>query len=408
MNKVISRIKSFALKVMGLFGYKPNHPNTLDEMLFEEAEEDPSYAQSYQAKQEENKKRRSKNPTLSFKKAILGDLKNYFYYIKKMKSADKEAYGFYSKMGANLVTNYAFDKEDIKHLPTRWKETRPSFGCIFTSIDAEDEKSVDSIAPAFMYFTKFDKSPAGVQIAPKGWDVYRATIYFHRTKDNRKSKINISLDYCVAIDENNEVKFLLSKTQDQVVIQSKRPAQNGHKTHYFCRNKWGIPNVYMEWAAEKGMKAEDLMVHLFKDMVNFYDASSYMGMVEIGVQRDNIKAKFCIQPQDAVTMFKDREKIGNSRKHIFHSVVPHTRVIKGVEKNIKLHFRGQRVFTWNGYSINISVPVRESVVWMPEIDIKSHSYDDDEEIPPNSLAFGAELADFISDVGNKHKPKYVS
>ena len=403
MNKIYAKMKSFALKFMGLFGYKPNHPTTLDEMLYEEASEgEPNTPNP------EPRKRKEKSSTFSFKKAILEDLKNYFYYIKKMKAADKQAYGFYSKMGANLITNYAFDKDDIKELPTRWKETRPSFGCIFTSLNHEKESSEDSISPAFMYFSKFDKAPSGIQIAPPGWDVYRATVYFHRTRDKRNSKINVALDFCVAVDPDNQVKFLLSKTQEQCVIHSKRPDPTGKKIHIFYLNKWGIPEIYLEWAAEKKMQAEDLMVKIFNDMVNFYDASAYMGMVEINVQRDNTKAKFCIQPQDAVVMFKDREKIGNSRKHIFHSVVPHTRVIKGVEKNIKLHFRGQRDFTWNGYSIKINIPIRESVVWMPEIDIKAHSYDEDEHIPEGSIELGSELADFINEVDSKHKSQYVA
>lgn len=401
MKNLYANIKLFALKVMGLFGYKPNHPTSLEEIIFEhEVKENVSFEESGPRKQ------RKKNPSISFKKAILMDLKNYFYYIKKMKTSDKEAYGFYSKMGASLVTDYKIDKDDIKQLPARWKITRPSFGCIFTSANPDEQDNDDNVVPSFMYFTKFKHSPEGVQLAPDGWDVYRATAYFHKRASGKKIKINGSIDFCVAIDPENNVKFLLCKTPETVVIQSKKPDNNGRKTHTFTRSKWGIPKAYIDWAKEKGMTAEDFMVCIFKDMANFYDASAYMGMVEINAHRDNIKAKFCIQPTDAVTMFKDREKIGNSRKNIFHSVVPHTRTINGVEKKIKLHFRGQRDFIWNGYAINITIPVRESIVWMPEVDISC--VDERDEDIKEGLEFGSELADYLISANQKYKTKYVS
>lgn len=401
MNKLYANMKLFALKIMGLFGYKQNHPTSLEEMIIEGESECSSRSET-----SEPKKKRTKNPTISFKKAILGDLKNYFYYIKRMKTSDKEAYSFYSKMGASLVTDYKIDKDDIRQLPSRWKTTRPSFGCVFTSVDADKEDKEEGVSPSFMYFTKFKRSPEGVQLAPEGWDVYRATAYFHKRSTGKKSKINASLDFCVAIDPENNVKFLLCKTPETITIRSKKSDTNGQKVHSFTRCKWGIPEIYIDWAKEKGMNAEDFMVHMFKDMANFYDAASYMGMVEINVQRDNIKAKFCIQPTDAVSMFKDREKIGNSRKNIFHSVVPHTRIINGVEKKIKLHFRGQRDFVWNGYAINITVPVRESILWMPEIDVSS--IDENDEDIKDGIEFGDELADYLISANQKYKTKYVS
>lgn len=394
MNKLYAKMKSFTLKIMGLFGYKPNHPTTLDEMLYEEAfeENDTINGNDYLSLPKQRVKRGEKNV---IKNAILSDLDKYFLLLKKMKKADNNSYEFYKKIGGQIVTNFNFDASELNVLPSRWKKDRPAFGCILCTHDMENKvKNGDekSHVPQMLYFTRYQKPPYGVQMVPDEFDIYKVTIHWYE-----RNKFNVVTDMCIGIDTSNNVHLLLMKVDDSVAFYSKRQGSRGKEKQIVPRQKWGIHEFYKDWANEHKMTPEDLLVNLFCYTINMYDYSNMSGMIEVRAYKNNLVGRFMLQPQDAAHIFKDRERIGNTRKHIFHSVVPHTRTIKGKEKNIKLHFRGQRDFYWNGYNINIVVPIRETVLYLPEVDIRALDGDDPENkhLLKDSIDGGGELADLL-------------
>lgn len=394
MNKIYARMKSFALKIMGLFGYKPNHPTTLDEMLYEESFEDkPTNDYVFAAFPKQRARRGEK---AAVKNALLNDLDKYFNLLKKMKKADHTAYEFYKKIGGQIVTDFQFDADELNTLPPRWKKDRPAFGCVLCTndIDKKEKKGVkyNKYTPQMLYFTRYDKPPSGVQMVPAGYDVYKVTVHWYEQK-----KFNVTTDICVGIDPENNVHMLFTKVDDTAVFYSKRVGARGKCRQVVHRQKWGIHEFYKDWADDHKITPEELLVNLFCYTINIFDASNMSGMIEVRAHKNNLVGRFMLQPQDAAYMFKDRERLGNTRKHIFHSVVPHTRTIKGKEKNIKLHFRGQRDFYWNGYNINIVVPIRETMLYLPEIDFKAFDGDDpdNKHLLKDSVDGGAELADFL-------------
>lgn len=404
LGRILSNAKIFALKVLGAFGYKPNHPTTLEEIIFEEQEEVICEEQEEVICGEPEKSdyapiqryRRKRSDKAENKNSILNDLDRYFRLLKKMKTADNLAYDFYKKIGGQIVTDFQFDGKEIYSLPPRWKKDRPAFGCILCTngIHKSEKQGAESkvYTPQMLYFTRFEKSPLGVQVAPDGYDIYKVSAHWYE-----KGNFNFVTDMCFGIDPDNNVHMLFTKIDDTAVFYSKRIGAPGKERQVVSRQKWGVHEFYKEWAAEHDVTPETLLVSLFCYTVHFYEASNMSGMIEVKARKNNLVGRFMLQPQDAAYMFKDRERIGNTRKHIFHSVVPHTRTVNGKEKNIKLHFRGQRDFYWNGYQINIVVPIRETVLYMPEVDFKAVDADDPENKHrlKNSIEGGAELADFL-------------
>ena len=58
--------------------------------------------------------------------------------------------------------------------------------------------------------------------------------------------------------------------------------------------------------------------------------------------------------------FQDRDIVltdsGAARKRAFHLVRPHVRASGAA---VKMHFRGEKDFTWAGYQVNITIPARD-------------------------------------------------
>lgn len=336
-----------------------------------------------------------------FKRDILDSLDNYFVYIKRMKKRDPEAYALYKKVGAQLVIDdedggVAQTMADWDSLPSRWKTVKPGFGCFLwpDRHDEDAETKENWMPPRFAYFMKLKKPPRGVAMAQRGWDVYQVSYHFEMT-DKKTGTVD---EHYFAIDSDNNVYPLKVKFTQPFTIKSSRPDANGSRVATCHRQTWGFnPSVGDRIAdrARRGFKTmteEEYAKTLFYTVAQFYELAQSQ-MVEVRATKSNICARFNIRGDVSAYLFNDRELIGNSKKKIFHSVRPHLRDSNGRHQKIKMHFRGERSFTWNGYAIEITVPLRETVN-LPDFDVAAQIYADDEVAPAGSVDM-AHLGDKI-------------
>jgi hypothetical protein len=86
-------------------------------------------------------------------------------------------------------------------------------------------------------------------------------------------------------------------------------------------------------------------------------AVSLPGNWKVVVTKGKHRVTWSIPPSETKTYFKDREANENGiKKRIIHHVSEHARVTKKGIVGVREHIRGQRKFSWKGYSIEVVAP----------------------------------------------------
>jgi len=117
-----------------------------------------------------------------------------------------------------------------------------------------------------------------------------------------------------------------------------------------------LPNLYTP-AKKSKMTVEELAKFIFSSTANIYDSSN--DGVRINVSNKNLVGVFNVAMHRTSKFFKDREKTVTSNgrtKPIFHVAKSHLRLVGEKTIPVRMHFKGERKFTWKGYSVNITVP----------------------------------------------------
>jgi hypothetical protein len=317
----------------------------------------------------------------SFRDTILDQLDRYFFYISRMKKSDPESFELYSKIGGAILpytsTWHDWDDEDnmpdpeeLKRntkVPSWFHHQRPGFGCIAWGTDPRTEKyeqdhtvgKLSTYVPKFFYFRKMKDPSPYVQ---RGFgDIYCATIWW----DNGKKGYGVSQEFYVAISADGttiEVLRVLS-TKMKEIYSKKRydPQLHRPKCEWFDipDRQWRIPDTYHRWARQWGITAELHLAHIFCTIMTRHEFAQ-SAMARVAVKKDNMTATFCISPRRMGYFFQDRDVTltkNGAKERVFHMVKPYSYLSKkGKTVNIKMHFRGKRQFTWAGYSVSITVP----------------------------------------------------
>jgi hypothetical protein len=306
----------------------------------------------------------------NFREDLLARLDDHFKYVKRLKKADQQAYNLYRKMGS-VIGNGDFMIEE--KLSPWWLTNRPSFGCI-TCIPEEFDDN-HKMTPRLLYFMKFGSPPATVKPINKEGDIYSVGCFWDKSIGKQYS---VTSEFVVHVDKECNITLLDTLIDDTVKIRHRR-SYHGRFT-YLPRSKWGIPTFYKVWAKEKNTTPQQLLSQIFCYCANNYQFYSMHEMIEVKATRKGISAIFGVDITKTPYFFKDRDIIdGQSKRRIFHIVRPHERTTRaGKKKTIKMHFRGLREFFWNGYKINISVPIRDGGYLQNEVSLGA--YDDEAAI----------------------------
>lgn len=296
-----------------------------------------------------------------FKETILDRLDEYFRLINRMRRSDPDAFALYSKIGASIVTDVI---PTNSALSPGFLAERPSFGAVayvgtdYTKIDIRD----DAITPAFVYFTKYASlgCPATIERPAPNEDVYVSSVFF--TKRESRERDGVKVEYAVGVShKTGKIRLLKSKLSSSVKCRIKHGKDRGR--HFiFHKQEWGIPPMLHEWAKNKqGMSTEEFLCAQFAFSAGVIESSAYSN-TRIDVKKGTMHAAFSVDIKRVPYFFKDRNTTittaTGAKRRVFHIVRPHLR--KGTVA-VKMHFRGEREFGWNGYRVRISVPGKHHV-----------------------------------------------
>jgi len=309
-----------------------------------------------------------------FRETILDQLDYYMRCIARMKRADPQSFAIYSRLGAQVVPEdcleisrgkrtLKFKEEDRVPLSPWFRQALPAFGAIFYGKMARDiEREEKWWVPRFVYFRKYDRlhTPPEIQRPSQG-AVYVMTVYWDNLEGDKKfgpvkRKHGVPQDYPVVVLPDGTVKMLRSKHNRVIRIRHKHGRDRGTVTS-FKHAEWRSATPWLiEWARDHKEDPEHFLAGLFIGMANMFE-TSHASVIRVGVTKGDLTATFGVDIKRTPYFFKDREihlTDSGRRKRIFHIVRPHSRL----GRFVKMHFRGERLFVWNGYRVVITVPGR--------------------------------------------------
>jgi hypothetical protein len=335
----------------------------------------------------------------AFRDTILDQLERYWVYLARMKKHDLDAYEFYKQLGATVVPPVHWflhkgvrghdDDKPIKPKPAKplspwWRQHRPGFGCVTYGIYSKVEeaemaarfegkdKNKRMWVPKFLYFVKYRHPPANVQ-PTTGGDVYKMTVWWDKPQDEKMAKKHSGVpeDYAVYVSaDGNDVHVLPMHETEYLPIRRKKPAHGYRRgvTYHIPHRTWTIPRHYVNWAKHHGQDANTFLTSLFLDAAHSVEMAEY-SVVRVAVHNKDLTAAFGVDVKKLPYFFQDRDIVltdsGTARKRAFHLVRPHVR--KGGAA-VKMHFRGEKDFTWAGYSVSITIPARDHFM-LTEFDV---------------------------------------
>lgn len=296
-----------------------------------------------------------------FKESILDQLDHYFVCLRRMMKADPGSFMLYRQVGMHILPMRTLEERaknsGTHELSSWWKLNRPGFGAFAFAMHPEfrkQEAERKCFYPRFLYFTKYDArhAPVALQRVSDG-DVYVLTVYWDKPEDPEMIRAAPS-EYAVAI-KDNQLTLLRQLHRDSVHVKTKK----GYNFFSVPRQRWGIDPFFVGWAREHKTDPKDYLLSLFVDACEVFEAS-HSGVTRIDVEKDHMHCAFSVAIKRTPYFFKDRDiTVGEhgSRKRIFHIVRPHARIgAGGHERFVRMHFRGERSFMWNGYRVRITVP----------------------------------------------------
>ena len=304
----------------------------------------------------------------NFRDTILEQLDRYFFYLKRMRRYDNDAFGLYSQIGATILPYLAtgawnrnfhapLEKKPIPPLPPWFNATRPGFGCYAYGTDPETEKYEQAFrdddhpktqmwVPKFMYFQKYKTPPVQVEHMSGEGDIYKLTVWWDRPSKKFRHGIPQSIPIFISAD-GRTVKALKTLKTSWIPVPSKRFS--------IPSRQWQIPSEYKEWAKQFEEDVHHFLATLFIDLIAQAE-HSHMSLIRIAVTKNHMTATFSVNISRTAYFFQDRDisvTQSGTRKPVFHQVRPH---IRKDGTAVRMHFRGLREFTWAGYDVRITVP----------------------------------------------------
>lgn len=319
----------------------------------------------------------------NFRDSILDQLDKYFAYIARMKQGDPQAYDLYSKVGATLlphaatgttyrrIDRYKEVEDDEPHsetiLPLWFLQQRPAFGCFSYGCDTPTEqyekdrtaelesKHKRIYVPRFMYFQKFEH-PAGTVQPVSGGDVYVMTVYWDYHDHKHKPAPQ---EFPMFVRNDGKVFALKKFEAVRVTLPRSKHVGIARKYYrddrYFWHREWKYDNEAISWARQEKVTPEQLLIDIFVSSVRRWEFSSY-STCRVAVRKDGVTAQFGINPRRLSYFFQDREVTltkNGVRQRVFHIVKPY---IRSDGRAVPMHFRGERLFSWGPYEVEITVP----------------------------------------------------
>jgi hypothetical protein len=322
-----------------------------------------------------------------FREAILDQLDEYFAVLPRMKKADPDGYALFSRIGAVVLPKDTLF--DLNGLSPIWTGAMPSAGAI-TYCGAGHGKTHDSdkgkhVAPRVVSFTKYDGRAFHRLYEParRGEAVYQLAAYFDLDDDDRTRG---ALGFLIGVDKQGAIRPLRC-----LVVGQRLP----DGTQIPVR-KWKIDPTLADWARDADETPQQLAQWLFVHAARAWERATEWSMTRVTVRKGDLVATFAVNIQRTPYFFKDRDQDGgNRRRKIFHIVRAHERELAGGRtSSVKMHFRGERRFRWNGYDVLVTVPGfhHRSLI---TLNIGGHDHDENAPVPTDMVTMD-EFAEAIA------------
>lgn len=290
----------------------------------------------------------------TFRDTLLEKLKDYMFYVGRMKAVDRDAYDLYSKLGAILLPDGAIIRRDNETLSPWFRDTTPAFGAVAMvsrAVEQRETKAADGrYVPRFMYFRKFAAAPPHVEQF-NGGAYYIITVYFDWRSDPKKRGLPVEIPILVT---DGHIRVLRHRLMQAQHINHRQGYNRGYSSS-ITHKRWGFHKIMHQWAAETDCTIQQVGERLFLEMANAFSEAN-ASMIRVAASKDRLTATFGVDVTRTPAFFADREPVFDARgrkARIFHIVRVH---VRGDGAAVKTHFRGTRRFVWHGYDIHISVP----------------------------------------------------
>jgi hypothetical protein len=283
---------------------------------------------------------------------VLDRLDSYFKYLRYLKKDDPDAFNLYSQMGGQIMGKQSLFSP--WETDPGWLAQRPTFGMVHFADDDGDDK----ITPKLAYFSKH-RGHANLQ--PIHGDIYEVVFYYVEKKN---PKIRVPMRYHVHVSCDGDITLLKERVAERITIHHRHKSRGGFST--ISRQTWRVPELLCDLFEEKNIESDKMYTdvsineaaaRLFRMIAGAcYSASDG---VRVNVYKGSLCCAFNVAMDRTAYFFKDREKtvsMSGATKRIFHAARAHMRVMPdGKQVPVRMHFRGERAFTWKGYHILITV-----------------------------------------------------
>jgi hypothetical protein len=276
-----------------------------------------------------------------FRHDVLDQLPSYMMHVKKMASADPDAYALYSKLGGTLLPPSAMLATtlrdfDIGNLPT--------FSCIMFP---DHNDAPDRISPRLLYLKK---TKAFGTEHRDGEQSFAMTMLYTKLGE----PISFPLKYHVSVADDGTVRLLRElQSKNRYMISKRGPYEN--RRYNIPTREWGIPGALRELAAENQRDVHQMAATCFCLLASVAPRMRIGFQVRVS-KNNGPRAVFNIAAKRTPYFFKDRELTVNEngrKKRIFHYVNGFQRADGIITKP---HVRGLREFSWNGFHVNVGIP----------------------------------------------------
>lgn len=284
---------------------------------------------------------------------VLNSLDSYFKYISYLQKDDRDTYDLYKNIGGQILGSKALIW--VGALPTGWLKQRPSFGLVHFSNEDTAEKS----GAKMMYYQKFQ---GYADLQPVAGDIYRVVLYYVLAND---TKVRVPVVFFVHVSDQGEISLIKQRVSEPVRIRHKRKRKGTEDFSIAFREIWKVPDMLLDILKENRSELEadgvktvsEAAAHIFTVIASAcYNSTDG---VRVNVYRNNVACVFNVAMSRTAYFFRDREKTvteNGSTKRIFHATRAHFRnYADGRIVPVRMHFKGEREFNWNGYNVIITV-----------------------------------------------------
>lgn len=280
---------------------------------------------------------------------VLDKLDGYYSDIKLLKSIDRNLYSFFSVNGLCIFPSDNFDSSGS------YVETGDSS----TSGASASIRSGHTMSIGGTYLFNGKKN-TGLFVSPSAI-IFQKVNFKIGVQTNKGTLYEVTIIYIDGVVKNKSIaqSYFVDLNQDGSVKVLRQKIRLTIKGIPVIR--WIIPpflaDISVDNTHEK-LSPEERGVDLFRIAYSFVENSQNGFLVK--TQKEGISATFRVSSSRTSQFFKDRNKqttVNGSSKRIFHATKSHFRELKsGKQATVRMHFKGERVFRWNGYDVCISVP----------------------------------------------------